>query len=201
MWQRFRNSPDWQFVGLNLLLVVVLQLIGQEPLRYQHDWWQSGQVWRIVTANWVHVGWAHMALNMLGLAVCVSLAHPCWSVKRWFLNSLCLGIGISILFTLQNPDLHWYVGFSGVLFGLYFLAAHDLYARDPLIALLMGGAIVIKIILEQYTSIDLDSSDLIGAPVIVDAHLYGLLIAIAIALIWATYTMNHSHNRQSNQHE
>jgi len=201
VWQRIRNSPDWQFVGLNLLLVVLMQLIGQETLRYQHDWWQSGQVWRIVTANWVHVGWVHMALNMLGLAVCVGLANPHWSVKRWFLNSLCIGIGISTLFTLQNPNLHWYVGFSGVLFGLYFLAAHDLYARDRLIALLMGGAIVIKIILEQYTSIDLDSSAIIGAPVIVDAHLYGLLMAIAIALIWSTYTMNHSQNRQSNQHE
>jgi hypothetical protein len=56
---------------------------------------------------------------------------------------------------------------------------------------------VLKVIIEQYTPFDLDSSDLIGAPVIVDAHLYGLLMAIAIALAWATYTMNHSPNRQS----
>ncbi len=197
MWQRVRHSPDWQFVGLNLLLVVLMQLIGQEHLRYQHDWLHSGEVWRIVTANWVHVGWEHMALNMLGLAICVSLANPRWSVKRWFLQSLCIGIGISTLFTLQNPDLHWYAGFSGILFGLYFLAAYDLYARDRLIALLMGGAIVLKVIIEQYTPFNLDSSDLIGAPVIVDAHLYGLLMAIAIALVWATYTMNHSQTRQS----
>ena len=197
MWQRVRHSPDWQFVGLNLLLVVLMQLIGQEPLRYQHDWLQSGEVWRILTANWVHVGWQHLALNILGLAICVSLANPRWSVKRWLLQSLCIGVGISILFTLRNPDLKWYAGFSGILFGLYLLAAVDLYARDQLIALLMGGAIVLKVIIEQYAPFDLDSSDLIGAPVIVDAHLYGLLMAIAIALAWARYTMNRSATRQS----
>jgi rhomboid family GlyGly-CTERM serine protease len=197
MWSRLRHSPDWQFVGLTSSLVVLMQLIGPQHLRYQHDWLQSGQVWRIVTSNWVHVGWEHLALNMLGLAICVSLANPRWSVKRWFLQSLCMGIGISVLFTLQNPELQWYAGFSGILFGLYFLAAHDLYARDRLVALLMGGAIVIKVIIEQYTPFDLDSSELIGAPVIVDAHLYGLLMAIAIALVWATYTMNHAPTRQS----
>ena len=197
MWSRLRHSPDWQFVGLTSSLVVLMQLIGPQHLRYQHDWLQSGQVWRIVTSNWVHVGWEHLALNMLGLAICVSLANPRWSVKRWFLQSLCMGLGISVLFTLQNPELQWYAGFSGILFGLYFLAAHDLYARDRLVALLMGGAIVIKVIIEQYTPFDLDSSELIGAPVIVDAHLYGLLMAIAIALVWATYTMNHAPTRQS----
>ena len=190
------HSLAVKFVGLNLLLVVLMQLIGQEHLRYQHDWLHSGEVWRIVTANWVHVGWEHMALNMLGLAICVSLAKPRWSVKRWLLQSLCIGIGISVLFTLQNPDLYWYAGFSGILFGLYFLAAYDLYVRDRLIALLMGGAIVVKVIIEQYTPFNLDSSDLIGAPVIVDAHLYGLLMAIAIALAWARYTMNRSPTRQ-----
>ena len=198
MWQRVRNSPDWHFVGLNFIIAAVLQLLGPEYFRYNHDWPQTGQVWRIVSAHWVHVGWEHLALNTLGLAICVSLANPRWSVKRWFLQCLIMGIGISTLFTLQNPELHWYVGFSGILFGLYFLAAHGLYARDRLLALLMGGAIVIKVVIEQYTPFDLDSSELIGAPVIVDAHLYGLLMAIAIALAWATYTMNHSPTRQSN---
>ena len=198
MWQRVRNSPDWHFVGLVLLIAVVLQLLGPEYFRYNSDWLKSGQIWRIVSAHWVHVGWAHLALNMLGLALCVSLANPRWSVKRWLLQSLALGIGISLLFTLQNPELNWYVGFSGILFGLYFLAAQDLYARDRLVALLMGGAIVTKVVIEQYTPYDITSAAIIGAPVIVDAHLYGLLTAIAIALVWATYTMNYGPNRQSN---
>jgi len=198
IWERFRKSSDWRFVGIHLGLVILLQAIGEEYFRYERDWLSSGELWRIITSHWVHVGWMHMFLNTLGLAVCVGLATPNWSIRRWFIQCLCMALGISILFTLQNPDLNWYVGFSGVLFGLYFLAAHDLYARDRLIALLMGGAIVVKVILEQYTSFDLDTSGIIGAPVIVDAHLYGLLMAIAIALVWSTYTMNHGPTEQSN---
>jgi len=62
----------------------------------------------------------------------------------------------------------------------------------------MGSAIVIKVIIEQFTPYDITSADIIGAPVIVDAHLYGLMLAIAIALAWSTYTMNHAPTNQSN---
>ena len=198
MWQRIKTSSDWRFVGLHLVIVILLQVIGEEYLRYERNWVSTGEVWRLVTAHWVHVGWVHLFLNAAGLAICVSLANPNWSIKRWVLQCVCMALGISILFTLQNPDLQRYVGFSGILFGLYFLAAHDLYSRDRLIALLMGGAIVVKVILEQYTPYDFTSSEIIGAPVITDAHLYGLLVAIAIALAWSTYTMNHSPTEQSN---
>jgi len=201
VWQRILQqiykSPDWQFVGLHTLLVILLQLIGPEYLRFQSDWPQSGQAWRLLTGHWVHVGWEHLLLNTVGLGICVSLANPRWSVRRWLALSVGIGLGISILFTLLNPELQWYVGFSGVLFGLYFLAAQALYARDRLVAVLMGGAIVVKVLIEQFTSWDLDSSALIGAPVIVDAHLYGLVIAIAIALVWARYTMNHCPDQHS----
>ena len=197
MWQRLRQSSDWSFVCLHFVVVVILQVIGPEYFRYENDWFSSGEIWRLLSAHWVHVGWIHLLLNTLGLAICVGLAKPNWSIKRWVIQSVCLGLGISVLCTLQNPEIDWYVGFSGVLFGLYFLAAHDLYARDRLISVLMGGAIIIKIIIEQYTPYDFSSEDLIGARVIVDAHLYGLLMAIAIALASATYTMNHSQTRQS----
>ena len=197
MWQRLRQSSDWSFVGLHFVVVVILQVIGPEYFRYENDWLTSGQIWRLLSAHWVHVGWIHLFLNTLGLAICVGLAKPNWSVKRWVIQSACIAVGISILCTLRNPEIQWYVGFSGVLFGLYFLAAHDLYARDRLISVLMGGAIIIKIVIEQYTPYDFSSEELIGARVVVDAHLYGLLMALAIALAWATYTMNHSQSRQS----
>ena len=196
-WHSFKTS-DWQFVGLTAAIAVPLQVLGPEYIRFERDWVQTGQVWRVITTHWVHVGWVHLALNLLGLAICVLLAHPRWSLKRWIVQSLVMGLGISVLFTLLNPELNWYVGFSGILFGLYFLAAWDLFARDRLIAVLMGAAVVGKVLLEQLTPYDVDSSELIGAPVIVDAHLYGLLMAIAIALAWATYTMNHRAEGRSN---
>ncbi len=198
MWQRLTQSSDWRFVVLTLAIIVLTQLIGVEPFRFERDWFGNGQVWRLLTAHWVHVGWKHLALNVVGLAICVTLARPNWSLQRWFVQCACLGIGISLLITAHNPEVRWYVGFSGVLFGLYFLAAHDLYARDRLIALLMAGAIVVKVLFEQYTPYALTSAEMIGAPVVVDAHKYGLLIAIAIALVWSTYTLNQDQSETSN---
>jgi len=100
-----------------------------------------------------------------------------------------LAIGISTLFTLRNPELDWYVGYSGILFGIYLLAADDLYRRNRTIALLLGTAIVIKVVLEQFSDIRIGSGDLIGIPVIIDAHLYGLLLGLSVAIAQRAYTV------------
>jgi rhomboid family GlyGly-CTERM serine protease len=178
--------------------MTLLQLIGPEYFRYQQDLAQNGQIWRYISAHWVHVGWLHLLLNGVGLMICVSLTSPGWSPARWLLCCVIMALGISFLLTVFNPEVRDYAGLSGVLFGLYMLGAFSLYARDRLIAVLIIAAIVIKVLMEQFKFYDFNSGELIGARVIVDAHLYGLLMAIAIALVWTTYTMNHGPTRQSN---
>ena len=64
--------------------------------------------------------------------------------------------------------------------------------------MLVISAIVIKVLMEQFSFYDFNTGSLIGARVVVDAHLYGLLMAIAIALLWSTYTMNHGTRNHSN---
>jgi rhomboid family GlyGly-CTERM serine protease len=177
--------------------MALLQAIGPEYFRYQRDWISTGEIWRIVTAHWVHVGWLHLLLNGLGLVICVILTKPGWSIRRWLISSLAMAIGISIMLTLYNPEVTDYAGYSGVLYGLYVLAAINLFSSDRLVASLIIAAIVIKVLMEQFNFYDFNTGDIIGAHVVVDAHLYGLLMAIAIALGWARYTMNHGPNKQS----
>jgi len=198
VWQGLRQSPDWRFVAMIIPVMVVLQAIGPEYFRYQPGLIEQGQLWRYLSAHWVHVGWMHLLLNVAGLVICVSLTHPGWSPARWLLCSVAIGAGISILLALNNPEVSDYAGLSGVLFGLYLLGAISLYARDRLIAVLIVAVLVVKVAMEQTGFHDFNSSALIGARVIVDAHLYGLLVAIAIALVWSRYTMNHCPDTQSN---
>ncbi len=198
MWQRILHSPDWRYVAVTIPFMVLLQVIGPEHFRFERDWMTSGEIWRLVSAHWVHVGWMHLLLNGVGLVICVSLTSPGWSPARWLLCCVIMGIGISFLLTVFNPEVRDYAGLSGVLFGLYLLSAFSLYARDRLIAVLIIAAIAIKVLMEQFTFYDFNSGELIGARVIVDAHLYGLLMAIAIALVWARYTMNHGTTQRSN---
>ncbi len=198
MWQRIKASPDWRFVAVIIPIMTLMQLIGPEIFRYERDWSSNGEIWRLVTGHWVHVGWIHLLFNALSLVICVSLTTPGWSARRWLMNTVCMAVGISVLMTLFNPEVGDYAGHYGVLYGLFILGAISLFPRDRLIATLVIAAIVIKVLMEQFNFYDFNTADVIGARVIVDAHLYGLLMAIAIALIWATYTMNHSQTRQSN---
>jgi rhomboid family GlyGly-CTERM serine protease len=195
--EHIRGSSDWRFVAAIVPVMILLQVLGPEHFRYSRDWISSGEIWRIVTAHWVHVGWIHLLFNGLSLIVCVSLTSPGWSIGRWLIYTLSMAIGISLLITLFNPEVLDYAGHSGLLYGLFVLGALRLYRQDRLIAVLVISAIVIKVFMEQFEFFDFNTADLIGARVVVDAHLYGLLMAIAIALVIATYTMNQSPTRQS----
>lgn len=183
------SRPGWIFVAAMLAIMVILQLFDFRDLRYQYDWLAKGEYWRLLSAHWVHVNWRHVMLNAAGLLLCMSIASPRWLIRQWVVYHLVLALGISILFYLRNPQLEWYAGYSGVLFGLYLLAAIDLYAREKIVALLLAAAISIKVILEQTSDLKLDSSEFIGTPVIIDAHLYGILLGLTIALVQRAYTI------------
>ena len=183
------TRPGWIYVLVMLAVMAIGQLFDLGDLRYQYDWLATHEYWRLLTAHWVHVNWRHLMLNGLGLLLCMSIASPRWLIRHWVIYNLILAFGISILFWLRNPQLEWYAGYSGVLFGLYLLAAVDLYPREKIVALLLAAAISIKVILEQTSDLQLNSSEFIGSPVIVDAHLYGLLLGLSIALVQRAYTM------------
>ena len=187
----FSNSskPGWIFVAVMLVVMAILQLLDIHDLRYEHNWWGDGEYWRGFSAHLVHANWKHFLLNAAGIILCMSLASPTWSIWRWTACNLYLAFGISILFTLRNPGLQWYVGYSGVLFGIYLLAAIDLYQRDKTIAQILGIAIVVKVIIEQSGITSFTSGGLIGVPVVIDAHLYGLLLGLSIALAQRVYTI------------
>jgi rhomboid family GlyGly-CTERM serine protease len=169
--------------------MVGLQLVDSQIFRFQQDWVQQAEFWRVISAHWIHFNWQHLLLNGLGLVLCVAIARPVWSIGRWIVYNLLLAIGISILFTWLNPELDWYVGYSGVLFGVLLLAATELFKTERVIALLLGIGICSKVALEQTSSVTVTTSDFIGVPVIIDAHLYGVLLAVAIALANQVYTM------------
>ncbi len=176
------DRRKWLPVGMIALLMLVFQLIGPEMLRYETRLINDLEFWRLLTGHWVHANWIHYVLNMAGLILCVSLTDITWNLSQWLTRILLLTVGISMVFFAFHTNIGWYVGFSGVLFGLYILAATDTLKRQPF----MSGSLLIiiglKITLDQWSSVNMTTSELIGVPVLVEAHLYGVLIAIGITL-------------------
>lgn len=165
------------------LLMTLLQVIGPPLFRYDATLIEQGQLWRWFSAHLVHANWTHLALNLAGFVLCAGITGVAWTGWQWTWRILLLAFFISAGFFLLQPKMGWYVGFSGVLMGLYLLAAAATFKQQPVISLLLAGFIMVKIIMEQVSSVNMTSSDWIGVPVMVDAHLYGVIVALALIVI------------------
>lgn len=169
------------------LLLLGLQLLGPENLRYDAASLQAGELWRWISGHLVHANPRHLLLNLVGLWLCQALTGVPWKLWQWLWRILLLAAAISLGFWLFDPQIHWYVGFSGVLFGLYLLAALDRFWQQPLVSVLLIGMLVVKILMEQFASVKIDGSGWIGVPVLVDAHLYGFVAALLLAMAQGLY--------------
>jgi rhomboid family GlyGly-CTERM serine protease len=155
---------------------------GRAWLRYErvpiadHEWW------RLVTGHIVHLGWTHLVLNVMGLALMWALFYEDYSLRQWALIVLGSMIAIDIGFLVFERQLRWYVGLSGLLHGVMAAGtlAH-LRRREPdawiLLPFLVG-----KLIYEQWIGTMPYSLESANGPVVVDAHLYGTVGAALTAL-------------------
>jgi len=162
------------------------QLVGQsaaEWLRYDREAILHGQLWRLLTGHLVHLGWAHLILNVGGLLLLrVGFGGVGKSLLRELLCLVCLALGVSLGLLLGNPDLLWYVGLSGVLHGLAVLIAVQMWRRSERAGLVLLLGLVVKVGWEQaFGGASLTGVD-IGGAVIFDAHLYGVISAGIILL-------------------
>ncbi|HJS22211.1 MAG TPA: rhombosortase [Steroidobacteraceae bacterium] len=182
-WLRFLHLDArrlWAFLAICAVLVALESLgdDGRLQLRYERELIAQGQWWRLVTAHIVHLGWTHLALNVMGLALMWALFFPDYSPRGWALILACSLVTIDAAFFFIERDVRWYVGLSGLLHGV--MAAGTIaYARrrEPgawiLVPFLIG-----KLLYEQLVGTMPYSLDSADGPVVVDAHLYGVLGAV-----------------------
>jgi rhomboid family GlyGly-CTERM serine protease len=113
------RQASW-FLGL-LAAVLVLSWLGDESvrnaLRYERTAVLDGEYWRLLTAHFVHGTAMHMLLNLAGLALVAALFARDYSLGEWLLILLVSIATIDAGFVFYEPQLRWYVGFSGALHG------------------------------------------------------------------------------------
>jgi rhomboid family GlyGly-CTERM serine protease len=170
-------------LGLSLALVAVQLLpdAARGTLRYERAAVMDGEAWRLLTANLVHLGWGHLALNVAGLlalAWIFAAQRPPW---RWgvALGLACLSTSVGV--HLFSPQVHWLVGLSGALHGLFLVGALDwIRAGDRWGWLLLAGLIA-KLVAENLTGGLPMTGAMVGGPVITAAHLWGSFGGLAAA--------------------
>jgi len=111
---------------LALAVIAGLWTDAAPALVYNRHQILSGEVWRIVTCNWVHFSWSHFIYDVLAFALAGSLielrGHPGFG---WVCLLSPTLIGLAVFLT--QPDLELFGGLSGLATGsAVFLSLHGL---------------------------------------------------------------------------
>jgi rhomboid family GlyGly-CTERM serine protease len=163
---------------LLLLLPTLSGEAGRALLRYERAALAGGQWWRLLSAHVVHLDPRHALLNALGLVLVWALFARDYSPKAWLAIALGAIAAIDAGLWLRDSTVQWYVGSSGVLHGLMAAGALAHVRTGERDGWLLAALLAAKLLYEQGVgALPFSGSD----PVVVDAHLYGVLGGAAVA--------------------
>jgi rhomboid family GlyGly-CTERM serine protease len=166
-----------------LALLLALQLSGPGTLialRYERGAIAAGEWWRLVTAHLVHLDLRHTLLNGLGLILMWALFVRDYRARQWFLILVTSAATIDAGMWFFDRGVNWYVGASGVLHGMMAAGVLAAVRRHEPTGFVLGAFLIGKLVYEQTTG----ALPLAGpaVPVVVDAHLYGVIGGAVAAL-------------------
>jgi rhomboid family GlyGly-CTERM serine protease len=170
---------SWIYFAIALMLVT--QLFFVSALYDRHVLFK--EPWRLWSAHWVHLGVWHFVLNAIALALLPEIfqhASRRFIILLWFVLPPLL----SLMLYFCQPLLIQYAGLSGVLHGIYLAIALNAIQSSHVAERRMGWLITLglaaKVGWEAYSG-NSETAQLIGAPVILQAHQYGAILGL---LIW-----------------
>lgn len=184
--------------GLWLLvlgLCFVLQLVPAEAVYFERQAIAQGELWRLLSGHFVHLNWSHFALNMAGLFMLWLFFRHYQRQVDWLRAILLIALLCSAGL-YADGQLASYVGFSGVLHGLFVLGALYERRRYLLSGWVLLGLLLGKLVWEQWQGALPGSEALSGGRVAVNAHLYGALAGLFYYLLAGMLIKRKSANKR-----
>ncbi len=146
----------------------------------------EGEWWRLLTGNLVHISWAHLFFDYAGFVVIWYLFQRQVTFWQWLwvlgISAMAVGLGLWWF----NVQLLYYLGISGVLHGMFVFGALTTLRKDKIFAITALFLITLKLLWEQLKG-TLSNPEMVGAPIVVDAHLYGALGGLLAWLLLAFF--------------
>jgi rhomboid family GlyGly-CTERM serine protease len=176
--RRLRNS--WVIVAL--LAACLLLAAGGDPVRelgrWQRDAFDTGEYWRLVSGHLVHLGFGHLWPNVVALAIIGLLFEDVFRNVDWARIGAAAAAAIDLGLYMLDPEVSWYVGLSGVLHGYVAAGALALIMRGEKLGVVLAAGVAAKLIFEQVVGPVPFTAASVGGPVVVAAHLYGVVGAL-----------------------
>ena len=146
---------------------------ARELLRYEREAIVAGQIWRLLTAHLVHLGWPHLWLNVIAVLILGNLFADVLERSDWWLGLLVSALAIDGGLLLMDRSVQWYVGLSGVLHGIMLLGGLRLLPAHTLLGLGLLAGVIAKLLWEQWQGPLPFTQAAAAGPVLVNAHLFG----------------------------
>lgn len=183
-----RRISRWQLPAVLVAVSGVFELFGDTGralLQFDRVAISGQEFWRLLTGHLVHLGPSHWLLNSLGLILVWLLVGVQFTGRQWLIVTVISMAGVDAGLWFFDPQLVWYVGMSGVLHGILAAGVVKGFQTVPREALMVGAAVLIKILYEQLIGPLPGSEHSASGSVVVDAHLYGALAGLgAAAVFW-----------------
>lgn len=184
-------ARTWGAPLVLMLLLLLIELCGdawRDALCFDHARIADGQWWRLVTGSFVHLGWWHLFLNEVGLAVYVLLCPQPLAALVWLRRLLLLSLGMSLGLYFFDPRLRTYVGMSGVIHGLFVLGLLPQVLKRDLIAFGCLAYLLGKLGWEFFAGTPVSDEEALGGHVVLASHLFGAISALAYGVVFRTLT-------------
>lgn len=172
-----------------LLLAAVMLTLAWLPesvtqlLQYQRTSLEQDQLWRLISGHLLHSNYWHLLMNLAGLLLVMLLHGSYWRWPSLLMQWLSAALLISMALYLFSPQIVIYVGLSGLLHAMLTIGAlKDIQLKMKTGWLLLAG-LIIKVGYEQWHGPDQALAELINASVATDAHLFGVMSGLLIALM------------------
>lgn len=176
------NLPYLLLAALLLTLALLPEPVT-ELLQYQRTSVEQGQLWRLISGHLLHSNYWHLLMNLAGILLVMLLHGSYWRWQSLLLQWFSAALLISTALYLFSPGIGIYVGLSGLLHAMLTLGAlKDIQLKMKTGWLLLAGLIV-KVGVEQWHGPDQALAELINASVATDAHLFGVISGLLIALV------------------
>ena len=165
-------------LGLAVLLVLVQwsgTFLSAAALRYDRDAILAGGEWyRLLAGHLYHHDATHLAWNLAGLALVAWLFVREYTPGQWLVILLGSTAAVDLGFLVLEPQLAWYVGFSGVLHGLAAAGLVRWWMRHRDAVTLIASAVFALKLGWEHTMGPLPfTSQTLAIPVVHAAHTYG----------------------------